>query len=364
MAAAAAIAGGASAGGGIAGALLNKTPSPSVSAPNLDTSPGLKIAEFMNMIDQGIYYPQALTQSSPMNIMIGEINSSQTLSNKKKSRILRDLKVYTDWIAAGRPGGKGGITDSYDSDGDGLSEGQFARLEYAILQFSGYGGIGELLEADAAYTESIQPMLQSAQGAAQGNFQAKLDMQAQVRDLLGDLPDASASGIAALRADEKERLLRDMNLGVDEQRSDLLEVANAGGFNPGRPLGDLEEFRAQSTQDADLIALDRALKLIGGQQGVAGTNLGLLLSGTSDSFNRTMGIAQADQGFQGGSAIQGVNNQGLANGIASAGNSLGQGISDYYTAQETSRLNDAYIGALNSNKPGVSPVGPYADGYR
>jgi len=331
----AAIAGGlASSAGGILGGLLAKTPSPSVSASNLDTSPGLKIAEFMNLIEQGIYDPTSLMQGSPINIAIGEISSSQTLSNKRKRKIMRDLQVYLDWSRAGRPD-RGASFDAVFTgpEAPNLSSGQINRLENMILQFSGYNSMNELLAADAAYQERLGPMLQSAEEASRGNFQAKLNMQTQIRDLLADLPDASASGIAGLRAEEKSRLLREMNRGVDEQRSDLLEVANAGGFNPGRPLGDLEEFRARSTEDADLIALNRALSLIGGQQGVAQTNLGLLLSGKSDTFNTSLQLAQADQGFQGGSAIQGVSNNLLSQGVANAGVDVANAISDYQTLQ-------------------------------
>jgi hypothetical protein len=286
----------------------------------------LKIAEFMNLIEQGIYDPTSLMQSSPTNIMLGEINSSQTISNKGKAKLARDLRLYIEGGASA------------------LSAGKLQRLQSYVLSYSGFGSIDELLAADTAYQERLSPMLAAAQEASQGNFAAKLDMQAQVRNLLGDLPDASASGIAALRADEKTRLLRDMNLDVDEQRSDLLEVANAGGFNPGRPLGDLEEFRARATQDADLVALDRALALIGAQQGAAGGNLDLLLGGKRDTLSTSLAIAGADQGLVGGGAIMPPAPQNyLGQGISDAGTTIAQGFNDYYTAQQIAKEKDNYL---------------------
>ena len=55
--------------------------------------------------------------------------------------------------------------------------------------------------------------------------------------ILKDFPTGSAADIEDLRAQEKNRFLRELNQNTDEQRSDLLQTANIANFNPGRPLG-------------------------------------------------------------------------------------------------------------------------------
>ena len=309
---------------------------PRIESPNIDTTPTLKIAEFNNMLAQGIFSPGTLLQASPVNQLLTEMASTAAWNVRQVRNMLRNVRISIEWYKQGRPAFKNkkaakkfGFTsaagDAFKGDpGIGMQ-----RLLDEMLALSGFRTIDELISAEDGFIEQTTPLLEEASAAASGNFRAKLAVQSQIFNLLGNLPDASAGGIAKLTANEKSRLLRDMNLQVDEQRGDLLELANSGNFNPGRPLGDLEEFRARATQDADLEALGRALALIGGQQTAAGNNLNLLFSDQNQTFNRATQIAAADQGLHSGQVLQAPPTQpntALASGIAAGGNTLASGL--------------------------------------
>lgn len=333
---AAVVAGGAQVG---AAALADdgSMPAATTSAPDIDTTPALKIAEFNTMLAQGIFSPGTLQQASPMNQLLAEMASTSRFTNAQKKNMTRNVRIALQWYAAGQP-----VLDTkalakeygfLSIDGtivEGKKAGAgFRKLLDNMLVLSGFTTVDALIGAENSFKEQIAPLLVDAQKAAAGNFASKLDVQSQITNLLGNLPDASAGGIARLTASEKSRLLRDMNIQVDESRSDLLELANSGNFNPGRPLGDLEEFRSRATQDADLEALGRALALIGGEQTAAGNNLNLLYDSQNQTFNQATQIATIDQGLGSPQLLQagGVQpNNALASGVAAAGNTIGSGL--------------------------------------
>ncbi len=340
MAAGAAIAAGViGAAGNIGGGLLagSNDPKPGpvfLGAPEVDLSPGLKIAEFMNLIDQGIFDPTTFKLASPLNQFISEVLSSSNFSQAKKQAFISTVRAsllqqaeadrLPEWTAE--------FFEQIDAVLIGtLTPKQSRRLIEKIIASSPYSSIVEMFTAERDYNNQIAPLLESAKRAAEGNFDARLDLQGQVRGLLGGLPDASAEGIASLRAEEKSRLLRDLNLNIDEQRSDVLTLANSGNFNPGRPIGDLEEFRARATQDADLEALNRALAIIGGQQQAVGGNLALLQGGQTQTFNEALALAQADQGFRSGVGTVTPTipaNNSLPDAIAAGTSAISQSIFD------------------------------------
>jgi len=327
------------AAGTLGAAAMADTPKPGATfqgAPEIDLTPGLKIAEFMNLVDQGIFDPTVFKQASPLNQFISEVLSSSNFSTAKKQTFISNLR---ETLAQG-----GSLTaeereEQFVRDIALVLQGKstktstvkMRRLIEKVLAVTPYTSLDELFAADQEYRTQIAPMLRDAEAASQGNFKARLNLQTQVRGLLAGLPDASAEGIASLRGEEKARLLRDLNRNVNEQRSDVLELSNSGNFNPGRPLGDLEEFRARSTQDADLEALNRALAIIGGQQQAVGGNLALIQGGQSQTFNEALAIAQADQGFRGGSVLTTPTipaNNALPNAIAAGTSAISQGIND------------------------------------
>ncbi len=328
------------AGASIGGALLapdGSVPSATTSAPDIDTNPSLQIAAFNNMLAQGIFSPGTLQQASPINQLLAEMASTSRFTNAQKKNMTRNVRIALEWYAAGQPvlstkalAKQFGFLSVDGNIVEGKKAGAgFRKLLDNMLVLSGFTSLDDLIGAENSFKQQIAPLLESAQAAAAGNFQSKLDVQSQIVNLLGNLPDASAAGIAKLTASEKSRLLRDMNLQVDESRGDILELANSGNFNPGRPLGDLEEFRSRATQDADLEALGRALALIGGQQTAAGNSLNMLFGSQSQTFNRATMLASLDQGLVPPSLLQaqGVQpNTALASGIAAAGNTVASGL--------------------------------------
>ncbi len=136
----------------------------------------------------------------------------------------------------------------------------------------------ELVRREVEFRQSIGPEVERLSQQAQAAGASRTVGLERIAQLTQNIPQADAAAIAALQAREQERLLRELNRGVDEQRADLLRQANAAGFNPGRAVGDIEEFRARATQDSDLDALGRAIATLGGQQQLAANEVGLLQS--------------------------------------------------------------------------------------
>lgn len=315
-------------------------------ATNVDISPGLKIAEFNNLLAQGIFDPTPLLQASPINQLLGEVLSSAIFTEDEKSTAARQLRDVGKLIAERNElQAKIDANEGFDSSRFIVELANISRQAFELIQgrlfdkmlaLTGASTFDELFELESSFQEQVKPLLASAQGAAAGNFKAILDTRSRIVNLISDLPDVSAAGIQKLRGEEKTRLLRDLNRDIDEQSSDLLQLANFGNFNPGRPLGDLEEFRSRATQDADLVALDRALAIIGGQQTATKNQLNILSSEENQRFNITSGIAAADQGLRSPGFLQQPTlepTNALATGLSAAGANLGTGLNNFAQLQ-------------------------------
>jgi hypothetical protein len=282
----------------------------------------MMIAEFYNLLAQGFYDPSVLQQASPLGRVLAEVQSAGIFKPAEKKMLSRTLKLAADWVAAGNP------LETFD----GFNKGTTRRALDKIFAITGHSSLDQLFAAENDFQQQIAPISAAAKEAAAGNFRAQLSVRSQISNLLSNLPDVSAAGIQDLRGQEKSRLLRDLNLSVDEQRGDLIEVANAANFNPGRPLGDLEEFRARSTEDADLTALGRALALISGQQGAAAGNLNLLWGGNAELFNQAQAIAAADQGLRSPGMLETAAiapNNAIANAVATSSNTAGNSLASF-----------------------------------
>lgn len=162
--------------------------------------------------------------------------------------------------------------------GEELSEQElFKGTNLNILRnLAGAAGlsVNEMVQTEIDFRRTIPDQIAALQEAAGGLGQARRDIMARQSAAMLDFPRAGAEDIAALRELEQERFLRNLDKTLGEQREDLLRSANVAGFNPGRPLGDIEEFRARAVQDADLQSLQNALALLSGQQTLAANELG------------------------------------------------------------------------------------------
>ena len=145
-----------------------------------------------------------------------------------------------------------------------------------LRNLAGVAGLSmdELVEREVEFRRTVPQQVAALQEAAGGLGQARREIMARQSAAMLDFPRAGAEDIAALRELEQERFLRNLDKTLGEQREDLLRSANVAGFNPGRPLGDIEEFRARAVQDADLQSLQNALALLSGQQTLAANELG------------------------------------------------------------------------------------------
>ncbi len=283
------------------------------SDPSRRITPGFQIMQFNNLVLQGVYDPSILDRASPIGRLVGDIQGATSFLGGKTSRTNNLVKAIENFRAGGPKAGK-------------LGKG----LQRELLQHTGFSSLEQLFAAEEAWNASIADLKSQGQAAAGGNLAARQSVQNQINQTLQDLPDASAQGIQDLRDREQTRFLRDLNFDVDQQRSDLLELANAGNFNPGRPLEGIERFRADRTEDSDLIALQRALSLMGGRQALAGTQLGLLGGDDRRVFDqgvqlRNLAVGQPGQATNVGGFELTADNS-LANAIAASTKTLGGGI--------------------------------------
>lgn len=145
-----------------------------------------------------------------------------------------------------------------------------------IAAAAGFESFRDLVTAEEQFQQVVPQRIAEQERLAGLSRGRTLQAQEGLATLLANLPAADASALAALRQDERERILRESDRAFDEQRGELLRAANFGGFNPGRAVGDLEERRELTRQSSDLDALSRAVALIQAQQGLAGTQAGLL----------------------------------------------------------------------------------------
>jgi len=169
----------------------------------------------------------------------------------------------------------GELVQSIASGGDVYSE---QADHFRLNQLAGAIGMSatELIQAQKDYTVQQGQQLDYMQQVASLNQQTQLDVQQQLASLIGDLPDVSATGIESYKAQEKDRLLSELNLYVDEASGAAMRQANFANYNPGRVLGDLEEARVRGSQDADLASLEYALSMLGGMQNLSTARTGQL----------------------------------------------------------------------------------------
>ena len=75
------------AGATLTAAALAGGPAPGetrISAPGSDINPALKVAEFNNLLAQGIFDPTPLRQASPLNQLLSEVLSTAALTEQQK----------------------------------------------------------------------------------------------------------------------------------------------------------------------------------------------------------------------------------------------------------------------------------------
>ena len=386
-------AGGAVAGGLLAPSQTANQGDPNVGAPGSNINPALQAAQFETLLAFGVVDATSLQLASPLSRLMASVAASPNYDTGQKAGIFtsfeRAFRLYGEGVPIGTPNTlNGSPVPGFDALGNQAFTGDITNVDTShltgipgsflpvpsadldpenftdpssaqgkidafsntilglntfsdiaddviirtLMAESGFTDLQSLFDAEADYQTQIAPIINRAQGSATANLVARLDAQRQINSIIGDLPDASASGIASLKASEKSRILRDLNLSLDEQQADILAIANAGNFNPGRPLGDIEEFRGRATQDADLEALSRAITLIGGQQNLANNNIGSLQNFLQRDIGNAATLANIDMGVAGGTINFPApipNSTFLSEAIVSAGVSAGNAIQNF-----------------------------------
>ena len=303
-----------------------------VGAPGARRDPGLQAVQFFNLLNQGIVDPTSLMQGAPIARLIGQMQADSSRAINTRGKVIDQItdmwNRYQKFIR-NNPGVP--VPNSVFS----IKGNNFVQEE--ALQSGGFLSIRDLFEQQTGYIEQIGPIIQRAQGLAGSALNSRLSAQERIQAVLGDLPDASASGIQTLSGQIKTSMLRELETNVGRQRQDLLSAANAGNFNPGTALGDIETFRAGATQDADIEATNRALAIIGGQQTLAGNEINTLQGALQNIDATALQAANLNLGAGPATTAFGpVTTNQAAGFVSDAGVSLGNtglGLANIFAAQ-------------------------------
>lgn len=187
--------------------------------------------------------------------------------------------------------------------------------------------VQELFDREVAFRDQVSEKSVGRQNLADLTAQSREYTMRQIAQLGLDLPSATATDLASLKATEKDRLLRELGVATEDQRNLLLRQANYGNFNPGRAVGELEKQSLMSSQNADTDALGRAFALISSQQGITSNQLGILrgLIDPQAEQNRAFGalrVGAASPGQIGASQANTAVGQGISAGAGNLGNAF------------------------------------------
>lgn len=210
------------------------------------------------LLGLGLVSPTSISRGSPINV------AAQTYLNTTTIEIGDDEENFEKILQGAVAKLEGGASPHSLT---GREKRELDRVAAAV----GMTRV-ELMDAQAQFDAQFGDVMRRAAA----NREARLGAEGQLNALIGDLPSGSASSLDALRGMERERLDRDIGRIFDRRTEDTVRMANAGNFNPGLALRELEELRTNALQDSDLDALGRAVALLGSQQGLATNEASLL----------------------------------------------------------------------------------------
>jgi hypothetical protein len=203
----------------------------------------------------------------------------------------------------------------------------------------------ELLRQEVAHRERRQQYEAEVVPVAERIRQQRLSAM----ERLGGLPEQmpGLADIESLKAMEMARLDRELG---DAEKSMLMR-ANVGGYNPAGGLAQIAEAR----EDADLTALQRAIALVGGQQGILGQQAGIMGSVINPGQAASTNLAGIRLGE--GAAPQQVGQTVVSNAgdyYSAAGANLGGALAAYGQSRQTQDLIDAMAA---QNRPAAGGYG-------
>lgn len=280
--------------------------------PDLSADPLFALSAFDALLSLGQLDPSLIFASSPIEQSRRAIETSVSTGAAKRGA-LGALAEIQSLFASGLDISE--IAEEISKRG--------AKRFDRLLQVSGFGSVGELIAAEQVFRENAESFVQDLGPLADQIRQGRLSAIRQRGELVGDLPVASASELARLTGLERERIQSDLA----DIRSRALRQGNITGVNPGTQLEALDQFEAS---DLELEALRSATKLLGGQQQVASSSLGLLNEAIDRPSQFATGLASIREtgqpfAFSGGPISS---NQALIAGLNSGFATIGAGIAD------------------------------------
>ena len=253
-------------------------------------SPLTNAANFESLAALGIVDPGFLLRASPANQALDIVLRSPT-GNKLSFKALNSFnRLVQRAIELG----------DVDAAIAQTPEGEFFTDIGNVFRAAGVSeSIESLLQRELDYRQQIQPTIERYEALQGEALESRATLAERLAGLASSVPGATGEDFAALRDQELERRLRLIRESEEEIGGDILRQANAVGFNPGRALGELAERGSILRADSDLDALNAAIALIAGQQGIAGTEIAQLAALTDIGRN----LPQQQLNLSGGATI-------------------------------------------------------------
>ena len=213
-----------------------------------------------------------------------------------------------------------------------------------LAAISGWGSFDHLFKAQIQYKKDTEESL-VAMGVARDAANEMIQRSAEIRrDIMENMPGASAADIETVRQAELDR----MEAEFDRADRNLLRAAQAGGFNPGRGLEESARLRSTGQNEA----LSRALSLISAEQAASAQQLDLVnaLDPSKQFLPMVPDMTRAGLPHQ-IHAGQPPGNPGVnpwARATENIGNIVGESILAYNQQQAADRRHAETLAAMNS----------------
>jgi hypothetical protein len=227
----------------------------------------------------------------------------------------------------------------------------------ALETLSGAVGltVQQLMDAQLEFGRREVEQLSFQQQIADASRATAITGAEGIQNLIQNLPQADAQALDELTALHQGRIERDVNRFADEASLGQIRQANAANFNPGRPLGDIEEARLRSLEDSFLQARGAAASDLSARQGLAANEAQLLMGIPQGPTNTALQLAAIRAGAEAQTSLS--VNPGKppidVEPISTAGSDTGTAILAAAANKQANQRNNALIQALGGGIPGT-----------
>jgi hypothetical protein len=270
----------------------------------------------------GFYDPSLLNQAGPLDAGLAKFRTTPYPSGAGRAggeRMAIRTEATKGYYAAYQRARDQGLSSSEAMDAMGPH--LWTHMTRETSPYSGYNTTQEWFEAEYDHQQRINEIGELGEQLAGVSREAIANSINKMSEVIADVPGMSAGEIDELKAAELARL----NQELDREVLTAQRRANVGGYNPGREIEEIERRR----QDADTVALQRALAMIQGEQGVAANSLSLLQGGSNlyGNIALTGDLSGAANPISMGGTATNFNSRGREAGyISDAASTLGSGI--------------------------------------